>query len=373
MKVVLVSQIPEVNNKYSFALAEGVRKAGADVCVCGIAGDDVSEYTETRFLGFFDAYSKVSNPVQKLKIYYAGYKKLLNYCVQERIDVVHFQWYIFSPIDYLYLKKFKKRNIKVIVTIHDLLPFNKKFYDFYFHKKIYRKADAVISQAAANKHVLLKEFKVPEEKIHYIPHGHYMKYAELIDSDTARNKLNIQADKRVILFFGQIKKVKGVDVLIKAMRLVKETHPDVLCIIAGKVWKDDFTTYQQLIDDYGLNEFIRSDIKFIADDDIKYYFNSAEVVVLPYRKIYQSGVVLLGAAYEKPIVATKEGEFLQVIKNGETGLLVEPENDAALAEAICWHLDNPNEAKQMAKRCKEDLSVRLSWDTIGKKIYELYK
>lgn len=373
MKVVLVNQIPEVNNKYSFALEEGVKRAGADVCVCGISDDDVSAYAGTRFLGFFDAYSKVSNPIQKLKIYCAGYKKLLQYCIKEKIDVVHLQWYIFSPIDYRYLKKFKKKHIKVVVTIHDLLPFNKKFYDFYYHKKIYRNADAVISQAVANKAILEKEFKVPMKKIHYIPHGHYMEYAELIDSDLAKKKLNIPSNKRVILFFGQIKKVKGVDILIKAMRLVKEKYPDVLCVIAGKVWKDDFAVYRQLIDTYGLNEYVRCDIKFIDDDEIKYYFNAAEIVALPYRKIYQSGVVLLGVAYGKPIIATKEGEFLQVIKDGETGLLVESENDIQLAEAICCCLNNPEKATEMAKKCKEDLSVRLSWDTIGKRIYELYK
>lgn len=368
MKVLILNQIPEVNNKYTFSLARALCKKEIDVVVCGIENDNVSAYSDVPFLNLFGNFSQKSKPISKIFSYRKSLKKVLRYCVENSIDIVHVQWYIFSPFDYLFHKALRKRGIKVVTTIHDLLPFNQKFYDFHYHKKIYSNSDMVITQTQGNREPLENKFQVKSNKIIYIPHGHYMEYAETASKMDSRHYLSIDDDKQVILFFGQIKKVKGVDVLIKAMRFVADKNPNVLCVIAGKVWKDDFSVYQNLIDELGLNDFIKADIKFIADDEIKYYFNAADIVALPYRQIYQSGVVLLACAYEKPIVATTEGEFLNVIKDGETGLLVPSDDEKSFADAINWYLANPDAASKYAQACKEDLSVRLSWDTIADSI-----
>lgn len=372
MKVLILNQIPEVNNKYTFSLARALQNKSAEVVVCGIENDNVSEYSGVPFLNIFGNYSQKKNPFSKLVCYKKSLKKVAKYCLENHIDIVHTQWNIFSPFDSSFHKYLKKHGVKVVVTIHDLLPFNKKFYDMRYHKKIYRNADMVIAQNRENEKILADKFKINPEKIVYIPHGHYMEFGENVTETESKKYLSVDENRQVILFFGQIKKVKGLDVLIKAMKYIAASNPNALCLIAGKVWKDDFAYYQKLIDGLGLNGFIRTDIKFIADDEIKYYFNAADVVALPYRKIYQSGVVLLASAYEKPIVATTEGEFLSVIKNGETGLLVPPDDEIALAEAIKWYLDNPAEAKKYAKACKADLSVRLDWNTIADSVISQY-
>lgn len=372
MNTILVNQILEVNNKYAFSLAQAIRSEGINISVCGISGDDVSEY-HIPFLGFFDSYSEKKILLSKVICYNNGYKKLTAYCKKNKIDVLHVQWYIFSPLDYLYLKKIKKNGTKIIVTIHDLLPFNKKIYDFFFHKKIYHMADEVISQNTSNIPLLKKEFGMNEMRIHYIPHGHFMQFAEFVPQEVAREHLRISTNKKVILFFGQIKKVKGLDILIRAMAQVKEKHVDAVCVIAGKVWKDDFSFYQKIIDELKLNDCIRTDIQYIPDEELKYYFCAADMVALPYRKIYQSGVVLLGYAYEKPIIATKEGEFVNIIKDKETGILVDSENVDALADSICWYLDHPNEANRIAIQGKKYIADTLSWNKIAHQIVELYQ
>lgn len=372
MKVLLLNQIPEVNNKYTFSLAQAIEKHGMDIVVCGIEDDNVSSYS-TKYLPYFYSYSKVEGLLNKVKSYKKSWERVYKYCLDNGIDIVHVQWYIFSPLDYYYHKKLRRKGIKVITTIHDLLPFNKKFYDFHFHKKIYKHADHVITQAEMNTETLVKDFKVKKDKISYIPHGHYMEYAETATREESRKYLNITDDKKVILFFGQIKKVKGVDVLIKALPDVVSKHRDVVCVIAGKVWKDDFQIYDDMIKELKVDDYIIKHIRFIDDSEIKYFFNACDIVALPYRQIYQSGVVLLAYAYEKPVVATTEGEFLNVIKNKETGLLVESENSEAYAEALNWYLDNPDAAVAFGKAGKEDLSERLSWDTIAKDVCEVYR
>ncbi len=371
MKVLLLNQIPEVNNKYTFSLADAIASQGVDIVVCGIEDDDVSSYN-TPFLSLFYSYSKVNGLVKKVISYKKSWDRVYKYCIENEVDVVHVQWYIFSPLDYHYHKKLRKKGIKVITTIHDLLPFNKKFYDFHYHKKIYTHANHVITQAEMNIATLVSDFGVKKENISYIPHGHYMEYAEIATREESREYLGISPNKKVILFFGQIKKVKGVDVLINALPEVVEKHDDVVCVIAGKVWKDDFQIYDDMIKDLGLENHIMKHIRFIDDSEIKYFFNACDVVALPYRQIYQSGVVLLAYAYEKPVVATTEGEFLNVIKDKETGLLVESENAKAYAVALNWYLDNPEKAKQFGLLGKEDLSKRLSWQSISKDVCKVY-
>lgn len=371
MKVLLIDQVPEVNNKYTFSLAEALQAAGIDITVYGVEGDTSS--WNVPHVNYFYNYSTKGNMISKVISYKKSWDRIIKYCLQNKIELVHVQWYTFSPFDYLYHNKLRKFGIKVVTTIHDLLPFNTRFYDLFFHKRIYAKANMVISQARMNQSRLVQEFGVGEDKIVYIPHGHFMDYAEAATKEESRAALELPANKKIILFFGQIKKVKGLDVLIKALKKVTDRHEDILCVIAGKVWQDDFSTYQKLIDENNLENYIRTDVKFIADSDIKYYFNAADIVALPYRQIYQSGVVLLAYAYEKPIVATTEGEFITVVKDKETGLLVESGNDDALAEAINWYLEHPEQADAFGKAGREDLIVRLSWKTIAEDVKKIYQ
>ncbi len=372
MKVVLLNQIPEVNNKYSFSLARGLKKVGVDISVCGIETDDVSSYEDIPYLPLFESYSVIRNPIGKILSYKKSFQRVLKYCTDNRVDILHVQWYIFSPMDWIYHQKLRKAGIKVVTTIHDLLPFNKKFYDFHYHKKIYAHSDLVISQARMNEAELVEKYNVEKKKIVYIPHGHYMEYADKATKEESIKYLNLPNDRPIILFFGQIKTVKGVGILITAMKDVVKKYPNALCVIAGKVWHDDFSEYQTLIDQYRLEDNIRKDIRFIPDDEIKYYFNAADIVALPYLQIYQSGVVLLAYAYEKPVVATTEGEFLTVVKDKETGLLVPASDAEKLADAIIWYLDNPEMAKEYAKAGKKDISERLSWNTIAEQLCEHY-
>lgn len=373
MKVLLINQIPEVNNKYTFSLAKSLRKEGADLRVCGIEDDDVSSFSMVPFINVFLNYSKGNNLFKKIVLYKKSWDRIVEYCTGNSIDIIHVQWYIFSPLDWIYHRHLKKRGIKIVTTIHDLLPFNKKIYDFYFHKKIYSQADMVINQAKVNEECLIKDFGVNANKIIYIPHGHYMDYAEPATQEESRKFLKLESNKKIILFFGQIKKVKGVDVLIKAMKQVVDKHEDVLCVIAGKVWKDDFSIYQNLINQLGIQQYFRTDIHYIEDSNIKYYFNAADIVVFPYRQIYQSGCILLAYAYGKPVIATSEGEFLTVVKDKETGLLVPSGDDSALSDAIEYYLNNMDIATKFGICGKDDLLIRLSWDNIASQVFNVYK
>lgn len=373
MKVLLLNQVPEVNNKYTFSLARSISKYGAKVVVYGIDDDNYDEYRDVKIVNRFEHFGDKKNAVSKMLSYIRSWRQIIRYCKKRDYDIIHVQWYGVSFVDYVCHKRLQKQGIKVVATIHDLLPFHQLPYDRLFYKKIYNNADIIISQAVDNEPILISDFNVSKKKIRYIPHGNYMDYAEIIEKSKARDYLNLPDDKQIILFFGQIKKVKGVDVLLKSVADMNRNREDFLCVIAGKTQGEDYDKYQNFIEKQKINEVVRSDIRFIPDDEIKYYFTAADIVALPYLELFQSGVLLLAYAYGKPIVCTDRGEFKTLVKNGETGLIVPANNHKALAKALTQLLNNPEYGLKMAIQGKAYIEEKLSWDKIGSQIVEVYK
>jgi D-inositol-3-phosphate glycosyltransferase len=176
----------------------------------------------------------------------------------------------------------------------------------------------------------------------------------------------------VILFFGQIKKVKGLDHLIRAFRAVLQEHPDSVLLIAGQVWKDDFSHYARLIASLGLEENVLPRIEHIPDEDVAAYFQSADVVALPYRKVYQSGVLLMACSYGRPIVATSVGGMKEVIEDGVSGYLVPPGDEEGLAEAIARLLSDKEKAEAMGRIARRRAEEDFSWERVALRTKEIY-
>lgn len=372
MKVLLVDQIAKVNYKYSFSLANAIQKRGIDVTLA-IDLKQEKENCECKRVNLFNTDEKNIGKIQKLLNYLSSYRKILKMVKEEHFDVIHTQWLIFSPVDYYFLKKIKKQGkCKLVVTIHDILPFNQKFYDFTYHKKVYALADRVIVQADNNVKRFAELFPELVGKETMIPHGHFLAYGELVSKEEARKHLGIAENKTVILFFGQIKKVKGVGVLLEAFAKIAKKYPNLQLLIAGSVWKDDFSQYQAIIDANQMQEQVRTDIKYIPDEDVKYYYGAADFCALPYLDVYQSGVVQLTYAHKKPVVATRIGAFKEVIIDGKTGFMCEPNDASDLANAMERALSIPDAYEQMAQAGYDYIEKKFSWDDIAQKVEKLY-
>lgn len=334
MRVMLVDQIAKVNYKYTFPLANGLTKQG--VCVQLIIDQKKEkENCICERICLFNTSEKNSNKINKLKNYVVSYFSILKLIKHQKIDIIHSQWFIFSPVDYLFLRYIKKKyEMRYVATVHDILPFNRKFYDMYFHRKLYHIADSIILQAPANVERFAKLFPHLTDKVNVVPHGHMLDYVEPQDMQESRQRLGMPLEKTVFLFFGQIKKVKGVDDLLKAVTLLKERYPNLYVVIAGSVWKTDFSECEKIIEENQLNSCLMTDIRYIPDEEVKYFYSSCDVCVLPYTDVYQSGVIQLAYGYRKPVVATSLPAFTQFVKEGETGFLAKPSNPDSLAKAM---------------------------------------
>ncbi len=373
MKIMLLDQIAKVTYKYTFSLGNALMKYNNDITLA-IDSKKERENCKCRIWNLFNTDESGVSKIKKFKNYILSYRKIYKEMNENKYDVLHTQWLIFSPIDYYYLKKIKEKcGVKLIVTIHDILPFNQKFYDVYFHKKVYGLADNIILQAENNKERFKELFPEYYSKCKMIPLGHILDYADILEKEKAREKFEIPNDKFVFLFFGQIKKVKGVDVLLKAYAEFCKTHENTLLVIAGKVWKDNFSQYQAIIDENKIEHKVRTDIKFIPDDDVKYYYSACDCCVLPYLDVYQSGVIQLCYAYKKPVIASNIGALREIVKDGDTGYLCEVNDVNSLCKAMNKIVSLDEIAlNAMGKEGYNYVKEKYSWDNIADKVNGLY-
>lgn len=374
MKVLLIDQIAQINYKYSFSLANALKRQGNTVELVVDDKQD-NDYCSCPVNNVFITSRKDVSKIGKLVNYTAAYSYIIRKTSKECFDIVHVQWFQFSPIDYLFLKKLKKKGIWIVVTVHDILPFNKKIYDKLFHGKIYDLCDRLIVQSKPNINRIRRLFsKQVRNKVVFIPHGNFLDFAEIHNKADSRKRLGISKNKKVFLFFGQIKKVKGVGVLLEAFGKIVKERSDIFLVIAGRVWKDSFEKYQSIIDKNGLSEEqLMMNIGFIPDDEVGYYYSAADIAVLPYLDVYQSGVVHLAYSYHLPVIATDIPGLNDVVKDGETGYLCEAGDVDGLARTMERAADDSDNWCAMGDAGAENDRIQYSWDKIAKGIDTLYR
>jgi len=262
--------------------------------------------------------------------------------------------------------------MRVVITAHDVEAFRGEWSAI--KSWVYALADAVIAHNRVSQRELMRVLRVPEHKIHVIPHGNYLGYVgDVTPTVSARARLNLPSEAKVLLFFGQIKAVKGLDLLLDAMTAVKDVHPDVLLVIAGKMWGQEFAVYQAQIDRLGLAGRCVSHIRYVADDEVAAYYAAADLVVLPYRRIYQSGVILMAMSYGKPVLASDLDGMQEVIEDEVTGFLFPSADLHALATRLNTVLADPDAMRRVGAQGLALMRSGYGWDHIGRLTAQCYR
>lgn len=155
---------------------------------------------------------------------------------------------------------------------------------------------------------------------------------------------------------------------------LRKTCPNAYTIIAGSVWKADFTECQEIIENHDLSDCLKTDIRYIPDEEVKLFYSAADVCVLPYTDVYQSGVIQLAYGYKKPVIATTLPAFTQFVKENETGFLAVPGDSESLESAMKRAIKNKDHLEQIGLMGYEMVKKELNWDDIAKRIInECYK
>ena len=220
---------------------------------------------------------------------------------------------------------------KVVCIADNIIPHEKRFGDNAFTKYFVKPVDAFITMSEK---VLadLPKF-APLKPAQLVPHPLYDNFGEKIDQELARNYLNLNNKEPIILFFGFIRKYKGLDILLDAMKILKEGDNIIPKLLIAGEFYEDRKSYDEQIKRLDIEDILILKTSFIADSEVKFYLCASDVVVQPYRNATQSGVTPLAYHFEIPMIVTNVGGLPSLVPDNKVGLIAEP-NAKAIADKI---------------------------------------
>jgi glycosyltransferase involved in cell wall biosynthesis len=250
---------------------------------------------------------------------------------KERPDiiVVRFWLPLMGPALGTILRKVRKNKHTRIVCIADnVIPHEKRFGDRPFTKYFLKSCDAFITMSEK----VMADLRIFQKTkpAQLVSHPLYDNFGEIISKPEARKHLGLPENEPIILFFGFIRKYKGLDLLLDAIGYLKNTNPGALnfkLLIAGEFY-EDAKQYEEQIEKLGIKDYLILRTDFIADSEVKYYLCAADAVIQPYRNATQSGVTPLAYHFEKPMVVTNVGGLPTLVPDGKAGLVVDPDPKA---------------------------------------------
>jgi len=291
--------------------------------------------------------------------------------IKGKICHIHYwTFYLFLPLFTIMLVA-KIRRKKIICTLHNILGHESNFFDRWLIKILLKLPDKFIVHSRHNKFSAVKYLSIKKKNLIIVPLGIASIYRnKQVSKFKAKEKLGWDKNTKVILFFGSIRKYKGVDVLIKAFSKVLIKVKNIKLAIVGEAWVD-WQIYDKLIDKLILNKSVIKKIEFVPTAEVKYYFTAADILVLPYLKFEaQTAIGMIGLAFAKPMVVTKVGGLPDLVKDDR--MIVEPGNINQLSKAILIALTEKNLLKKLENDSKT-LAKKYSWKKIAFKTIKIYK
>jgi len=263
--------------------------------------------------------------------------KTANFIKKQKPDFIVFRFWIpfMGPALGSIARMVRKSGIKVLAITDNVIPHEKRIGDAAFAKYFIKSCDGFVTMSKA---VMkdLENFTTTKHK-KYLLHPLYTSFGEKLNKSDARKVLGIKDDVNLVLFFGLIRKYKGLDMLLDAFNELKD-NPNINLIIAGEFYEDK-QPYLDLIEKYQIQNQVILHAKFIANEDVKLYFSAADLVALPYRTATQSGVTQVSFHFEVPTLVTNVGGLGEIIPHQKAGYVVEP-NGKAIAESIKDYFTN---------------------------------
>lgn len=316
-----------------------------------------TQYSDSPAPEGLDIYSKINsiNPGNWLKV--GREIKKLN------PDLVITRYWIpfLAPALGSILRQIKKNKHSRIVCIADnIIPHEKRPGDKELTKYLIIPCDAFIVMSK----IVLKDLqKFTSKPASLIPHPLYDQYGEKVMKSTAREHLKLPVNDKLLLFFGLIRRYKGLDLLLEAMTDPRIQQQGIKLIIAGEFYEDE-GIYKDLIERNKLQQFLFLHTLYIPNEQVKYYFCAADAAVLPYRDATQSGIAPIALHFECPMIATNVGGLPDTIADGQTGILCSPE-PVSLADAILKLYEHGEE--QFTPYIKAERK-KYSWQTLAEEI-----
>ena len=262
--------------------------------------------------------------------------KTARYINMQNPDLVAFVWYqpffgfSIGTIARLIRKKFKGR---ILFITENIISHESMFYDRILTRYALRSADKFLVLSD----VVEKGIKTlyPDKKVFRstLPIYDCYGFDQSLSKSDARKKLGIAENKKVLLFFGYIRAYKGLMNLIEAMPYLLKEDENYFLLIVGEFYESK-EKYFERIKELNIGKNVLVIDEFVPNEEVGLYYSAADLVVLPYNSATQSGILNIAYGFKKPVVVTNVGGLPELVEDGKTGFIVEPQNPLALAEGI---------------------------------------
>jgi D-inositol-3-phosphate glycosyltransferase len=314
----------------------------------------------------------------------AYYWKLIRYAATSKPKVFHILWNNkFETFDRTMLMLYYKLLGKtVVLTAHNVNRSKRDSKDTFLNRLTlriqYQLCDHLFVHTPKMKDELETDFEIPTDRITVIPFGVNNSIPDTgLSSREAKERLGLADADKTILFFGRIKPYKGLHYLVDAFQRLAPQHADYRLIIAGRLeegCEQYWENIREKVEEYVKTGRVILRVEFIPDSETEPYFKGAHVVVLPYKDIFQSGVIFLAYRFGLPVLASDVGSLKDDIVEGETGFVFRPEDPADLATALERYFQSDLFAnlEDRRKLIKEFVEERHSWGVVSELTANIY-
>jgi len=286
---------------------------------------------------------------------------------RKKPDLVVFAYWMsfFAPCFGTIARMVRSPKTKCIALIHNMIPHEPTILDKIFPRYFVSAMDGFTAMANAVVEDINKFDRKSKPKIVY-PHPIYDDYGKQISKEKARKLLKLQENGRYLLFFGFIRRYKGLDLLLDAMADERIRAMNIRLLVAGEFYEEK-AFYDKKIDLLNLQETVEFRSDFIPDEEVKNYFCAVDMIVQPYRSATQSGVSQIAYHFDKPMLVTDVGGLAETIPNGKVGYVVDV-NPAEIADAIVDFYEN-NRSETFIENIKEE-KKKYQWSGMVEAIIE---
>ena len=371
---------------YAYGLATELIARGTAVDLIGSDDLDSPEFHGqhgVNFLNLRGDQRPEASLAKKISRVFLFYFRLCRYAATAKPKLFHILWNNkFQLLDRtLLMLYYKLLGKKIILTVHNVNASKRDTMDSALNRRTlrfqYQHADHIFVHTREMKLELNQEYRVDESQITVIPFGINNSVPNThLSPDQAKERLGLRKKEKAILFFGNIAPYKGLEYLVSAFQQVAARHSDYKLIIAGrpknaeKYWAELYETIRHDVERGKI--LLRKE--YISDEETEVFFKAADVLALPYRYIYQSGVLFLGYSFGLPVLAADVGSLKDEIVEGETGFVFRPEDPVDLARAIETYFSSNLFSNLSAHRREiRDYAMRRnSWTVVGQSIMRVY-
>lgn len=364
---------------YVFGLTNELLSKGIDIDLIGSDLLDFPEFrgrTGLRFMNLRGGFDPNASLVAKTMRVIKYYARLIGYAARAQPRIFHILWnnrflHFDRTLLMLYYRVLGKQ---VVLTAHNVNAEKRDKKDSFLNRLTLRIQYGLCSQIFVHtekmKRELVEEFCVPDERVRVIPFGINNAVPKTsLTSAEAKERAGLAEGDKAVLFFGRITPYKGLEYLVDAFRKLSSNEDSYRLIVAGRVDRcEEYWSVQKRNIRNTISEgqiILRAE--FIPDDETEMYFKAADVLVLPYREIYQSGVMFLAHSFGLPVIAADVGSLKDEIVDGRTGLIFNPEDSGDLVRAIREYF--ASDLYLDLSRRREDIKAfakeRHSWDVVG--------